>query len=212
MLLVGLYIQNPFRWHRNGFSSAFFEIDSCDTMRCMGRRKIISADFFERSSVAAAQDLLGKYLVRSENGRAEAFRIVETEAYEGMEDRASHASRGKTPRNAPMFEQAGMIYVYFTYGIHWMLNIVCGPEGHPSAVLIRGIEGCIGPARLTKKLGIDKELNGLVLGKKSGLWIEEDVEKDGVPKKLKIKKTPRIGVSSAGPLWAGKKYRFLIQE
>src|SRR3989344_3170907 len=110
------------------------------------KRKILKSCFFDRSSVIVAKDLLGKYLVRD----GVAYKIIETEAYEGLEDKASHASRGQTLRNTPMFGPPGTIYVYFTYGIHWMLNIVCGKEGYPSAILIRGVEGCIGPARLTK--------------------------------------------------------------
>ena len=87
-----------------------------------------------------AKELLGRFLIREwKDGKKEKLKIIETEAYEGFEDKASHASRGKTARNSPMFAEAGTIYVYFTYGMHYMLNIVCGPKNHPSAVLIRGI-------------------------------------------------------------------------
>lgn len=138
------------------------------------------------------------------------FIITETEAYEGVEDKASHASRGKTLRNAPMFGKPGTIYVYFTYGMHWMLNIVCGLEGHPSAVLIRGVEGISGPARLTKYLGIDKNFNNQKLSKKNGLWVE--YTKSHGREKMYIKKIPRIGVSYAGETWANKKWRFVLEE
>ena len=158
-------------------------------------------EFFNRSSVLVAKDLLGMYLVRDEIR----YIIVETEGYEGPEDKASHASRGRTPRNTPMFGEPGTIYVYFTYGMHWMLNIVCGRKDHPAAVLIRGVRGCIGPGRLTKKLGIDKVLNGKMLGKKTRLWIEEG-ERIG-----KVRRTPRIGVASAGPTWSKKLYRFVLE-
>ena len=167
--------------------------------------KILKAEFFNRSAIAVARDLLGTYLVREIGGKIERYKIVETESYEGSQDKASKASRGQTPGNAPMFAEAATIYVYFTYGMHWMLNIVCGKAGHPSAVLIRGVAGCIGPARLTKKLGIDKMLNEKMLGKKSSLWIEE-----GDGQKLKIKKTPRIGIDSSGPVWSKKLYRFVL--
>lgn len=170
-------------------------------------RKIIGHDFFDRSAVQVAPDLLGKYLVRKIGGKAMSFKIVETEAYEGPKDKASHANRGKTPRTSPMFESAGTMFVYFTYGMHWMFNIVCGKAGHPSAVLIRGVEGCTGPGRLTKKFEIDKKLNERKLSKKSGLWIEENTESK---KKLKITKTPRVGVAYAGPVWSKKPYRFVL--
>ena len=171
-------------------------------------KKILTDKFFDRSSVVVAKDLIGKYLVRKKEGKIYAFKIVETEAYEGLNDRASHAYRGQTSRNAPMFGEAGTIYVYFTYGMHFMLNITCGKKGHPAAVLIRGVEECSGPARLTKKLEIDKKLNGLSLGKRSGLWVEDR----GVEiKKIKVKKTPRIGIDRSGPVWSQKLYRFVIR-
>ena len=169
--------------------------------------KILDKKFFDRSSVVVAKDLLGKYLVRSIDGKKVVSKIVETEAYEGLEDKASHAHRGQTPRNTPMFGEPGTIYVYFTYGMHWMLNITCGKKGHPSAVLIRGVEDCIGPARLTKKLGIDKMLNGKMLGRQAGLWI---IEKNIIENKFKVLRTPRIGIRSSGPIWSNKLYRFVL--
>jgi DNA-3-methyladenine glycosylase len=169
--------------------------------------KILKRDFFDRSAVIVAKDLIGKYLVRSVGGKTERFLINETEAYEGLSDKASHASRGQTVRNTPMFLEPGTIYVYFTYGMHWMLNITCGKKGYPAAVLIRGAGEYNGPAKLTKGLRIDKTLNGKVFGKKSGLWIEDKMEKN-----LKIKKTPRIGVSYAGPVWSNKLYRFVVEK
>lgn len=190
-------------------------------------------NFFDRSSIIVAEELLGKILCRKIEGKIERFEIVETEAYEGLEDKASHASRGKTVRNAPMFEGAGTIYVYFTYGMHYMLNVVCGRVGHPSAVLIRGITppnpllqprgvikhklNLIGPGRLTKYLKIDRSLNNLKLGKSSGLWIEspklkiENLPDGKAGSKFKIYKTPRIGVAYAGSIWANKKYRFVLK-
>lgn len=175
----------------------------------MRKTKILTPDFFNRNSVVVAKDLLGKYLVREVNGEIFRLKIVEAEAYEGREDKASHAHRGETPRNTPMFGDPGVIYVYFTYGIHWMLNLTCGPKGHPAAVLVRGIEGIIGPARLTKKLLIDKTLNNKKLGKKTGLWVEEVTAEEN--KKNKIIKTPRIGTDSAGPIWKKKLYRFVLK-
>ncbi|OGY68200.1 MAG: hypothetical protein A3H63_00050 [Candidatus Harrisonbacteria bacterium RIFCSPLOWO2_02_FULL_45_10c] len=104
-----------------------------------------------------------------------------------------------------MFGEAGHWYVYFTYGMHWLLNIVTGPKEYPAAILIRGVAGINGPARLTKALHINKKFDGKKADKKSGLW----VEKRGVAK-LKIKKGPRIGVDYAGPIWSKKNFRFFL--
>ncbi len=170
--------------------------------------RVLSAKFFDRSSVVVARELLGKYLVRRYRGRTTALMITEAEAYEGPRDKASHAYRGRTERNAVMFEGAGRWYVYFIYGMYWMLNVVAGPHGYPAAVLIRGVEGAPGPGRLTKALRIDKGLNGRTAGRASGLWIEDRGVK--VPRS-RIVRTPRIGVAYAGE-WAAKPYRFFIKK
>ena len=142
--------------------------------------------------------------------------ITEVEAYDGPRDRASHASRGETERNKPMFGGAGSFYVYFTYGMHWMLNIVTGPEGYPAAVLIRG--GLVvknnrsrgknlrGPAVLTRYLKIGRKFNNLKASRKNGLWFEDrGVKTEG----SKIKKGRRVGVDHAGK-WAAKPYNFSL--
>src|SRR3989344_8862520 len=125
----------------------------------MGRNFIIKQAFFNRKTLIVAKELLGKYLVRKINGEILREKITEVEAYVGPHDLACHSSRGRTARCEPMFMEAGVVYVYFTYGMHWMLNIVtensCG-----AAVLLRGTEGVSGPARLTRKFKIDKSLNG----------------------------------------------------
>ncbi len=107
-----------------------------------------------------ARDLIGKYLVRQLGDEQIAARIHETEAYVGPQDLACHAAKGCTPRTEVMFGPAGRWYVYFIYGLHWMLNVVTESEGFPAAVLLRGAGPWEGPARLTKALGIDKRLNG----------------------------------------------------
>lgn len=179
--------------------------------------KILKLEFFDRNSVVVAKDLLGKNLIRIIKGKKVSNKITEVEAYEGLDDKASHAHRGQTPRNTPMFGESGTIYVYFTYGMHWMFNITCGKKGHPAAVLIRGVEECIGPGRLTKKLFIDKTLNGKMLSRRSGLWVEEG-EKIAYSAtrrgggKFKIIKTPRIGINSSGSVWSKKLYRFILQS
>ena len=170
--------------------------------------KMLPHSFFQRKTLCVAEDLIGKYLVRKVDGKIIREKITEVEAYVGAHDLACHSSRGKTERNKIMFEEAGTIYVYFTYGMHWMLNIVTEEKDCPTAVLIRGTEKVSGPARLTKRFKIDKMLNGKMLGKKSGLWIE-DGEK--VSKK-KILRTQRIGVAYAKEGWAEKPYRFVLKS
>ena len=167
---------------------------------------IMSNKFFNsKNTVRVARGLLGKFLVRRYRGKTNAYMINEVEAYDGFRDKASHAHRGKTERNKIMFGEAGHWYVYFTYGMHWLLNIVTGPKEYPAAILIRGVAGINGPARLTKALHINKKFDGKKADKKSGLW----VEKRGVAK-LKIKKGPRIGVDYAGPIWSKKNFRFFL--
>jgi DNA-3-methyladenine glycosylase len=171
-------------------------------------RKVLGKEFFERKAPAVAKDLLGKYLVRKVGGKEVALMISETEAYDGFEDKASHAHRRQTERNSVMFGEPAHIYVYFTYGIHWMLNLVCGKVEYPSAVLIRAAGGIVGPARLTRALSIDKGLNTLPLSKKSGLWVEDRGVKVS---KTKIAATPRIGIRYAQE-WAEKPWRFVITD
>src|SRR3989344_3016714 len=133
-------------------------------------KKILPQSFFNRPTVLVAQELLGKFLVRRVGKRKIAVMITETEGYDGFKDKASHAHRGKTARNSIMFGEAGHWYVYFTYGMHWMLNIVTGPEKYPAAILIRGVEGINGPARITKALHINKLMNGKLADRETGLW------------------------------------------
>jgi len=171
-------------------------------------RKVLSKKFFERPAPITAQDLIGKYLVKKEHGKESAFMITEVEAYEGHEDKASHASKGKTKRTEIMFGPAGVFYVYLVYGMYEMLNITTGAKDYPAAVLIRGVEDINGPGRLTKSLKIKRVLNGKKVACESGFWIEDRGEKI---LKNRIKKTPRIGVDYAGPVWSKKQYRFVLE-
>ncbi len=179
--------------------------------------KALPKKFFERTTVTVARDLLGKYLCRRYRGKVIRAIITETEAYDGFKDKASHAHRGKTERNKIMFGSAGHWYVYLTYGMHWMSNIVTGKEEYPAAVLLRGVEGANGPARLTKFMKIDKKFNGKLASRKTGLWIaapsgkeRASLRKEFGAGRLKIKKSKRIGVDFAGPVWSKKKYRFYV--
>ncbi len=168
----------------------------------------ISLKFYSIDTLAAAKGLLGKYLVRRYRSKKISLMITDVEAYIGQDDKACHASCGKTERNKTMFGKAGRWYVYFTYGMHWMLNIVTESEGYPAAVLIRGTDKVLGPARITKFLKIDKKFDGLPASKKSGLWIEDRGFK---VKASEIKKAPRVGVDYAG-VWAKRPWRFYISR
>jgi DNA-3-methyladenine glycosylase len=170
-------------------------------------RKTLGKDFFERPTLTVARELLGKWLVRRTADGETARLITEVEAYDGPKDRASHASRGLTPRNAPMFGAAGIWYVYLCYGVHWMVNVVTGPKGFPAAVLIRGVDGLSGPGRVTKGLLISDGQNGLRAGRPSGLWFED---RGTVVRPGWIRRTPRIGVGYAGE-WAVRPYRFVLE-
>lgn len=176
-------------------------------------KKVLTKNFFSSPTLLIAEELLGKFLVEDISGVTRAHMITEVEAYDGPEDLASHASKGKTPRTEVMFGEPGVWYVYLVYGMHYMLNIVTGPRDYPAAVLIRGIthedgNNLNGPAKLTKALGINKAFNTLPATPKTKLWIED--RGITIPKN-KIQTSPRIGVDYAGD-WAHKPYRFFIAK
>ena len=164
-------------------------------------RKVLSKKFFEKNALKVAENLLGKYLVRKIGDKEIALKINEVEAYDGFEDKASHAHKGKTERNKVMFGEAGNWYVYLVYGMHNMLNIVTGNKDYPAAILIRGVGEINGPGRLTKFLKISKKLNGKTSSLETILWFEDRGE---TVDKKKIKRTSRVGVDYAGPIWAKK--------
>jgi DNA-3-methyladenine glycosylase len=164
-----------------------------------------------KKTVALARWLLGKHLVRRfPDGHEEARMIVETEAYHGESDQACHARAGRTKRTETLYAAGGVWYVYLCYGIHEMLNLVVGPRDWPAAILIRGVDGAIGPGRVTRALGIDRKLNAAsAIDPASGLWLED--RGVHVPAKL-VWKTPRIGIDYAGPIWSMKHWRFVIEH
>jgi len=163
-----------------------------------------------KGTVAHAKGLLGKFLLRRwPDGRVEARMITEVEAYDGERDLACHARVGRTRRTEVMYAQGGRWYVYLCYGVHEMLNLVVGPEGWPAAVLIRGVEGLEGPGKLTKGLGIGRELNAAGVEESCGLWIEDRGVRVA---RSAVVVTPRVGVDFAGPVWAEKKWRFLLLQ
>ena len=162
-----------------------------------------------RNALEVAPDLLQCNLcIKGPDGTVIRLRLCEVEAYHGFEDKASHAHRGKTPRNAVMFGPPGHWYVYLCYGVHWLLNLVTAEEDYPSAVLVRGVGTYSGPGKLTKALGIDKRFDGKPCSRDTGLWIEPISEAPS----SEFYTTPRIGVDSAGPEWAGKPWRFVLKH
>ena len=164
-------------------------------------------DFYNRDVLEVAPDLVGKTLVRSfEEGIVQRFTITEVEAYRGMDDLACHASKGRTARTEVMYRQGGLVYVYLIYGMYWMLNIVTGEPNNPQAVLIRGLESCYGPGRLTKRLLIGKDFYGEDLSSSTRLWVENG------KKATIIKTASRIGVDYAGDKWASKPWRFFTND
>lgn len=188
---------------------------------------LLSRDFYAQESTTVARALLGAILVRQIDGQRLSGRIVEVEAYHRQADAASHSHRGKTPRNAPMWEAPGQAYVYFTYGMYWLLNAVCEPVDHPAAVLIRAVEPLegldliaanragrspkewtSGPGRLTRALGITGDQNRADLTRAaSGLWIESG---DPVPED-QVRTGPRIGLGrSVVEPWRSMPWRWWI--
>ena len=188
-------------------------------------------EFFARDTLAVARGLLGARLVRLLDGQRLSGMIVECEAYIGQDDTACHASRGRTRRNEVMFGPPGHAYIYFTYGMHWMLNVVTEEEGFPAAVLLRAIqpvEGIetmrvlrhaqgspradrgltSGPARLTQALAIDKTLDGADLVAGASLWLEPNTSvSDG-----SVGRGPRIGVQNAAEKDRLAPWRFWVRD
>lgn len=183
----------------------------------------------DRDPVATARALLGQRLVRVVGGRRRAGTIVEVEAYLGAPDRAAHTFGGRrTPRNESMYLPGGHAYVYFTYGMHHCLNVVCGRRDEGVAVLIRALEPtegleamcrdrpharretdlCSGPGKLTRALAIDRSLDGLDLRTDPRLGVER-VRRGALPDDA-VAVTPRVGIGNAGR-WTHAPLRFLLR-
>lgn len=182
----------------------------------MPRFAILPREFYIHPPDVVARGLLGKLLVRRYEGIRLAGRIVEVEAYFGLQDPAAHAFAGKTKRNSVLFGPPGFAYVYFIYGMHFCLNFSCEPEGQPGGVLLRALEPVegietmaelrglppdaaprlltSGPGRLCQALGIRREThNGIdVTRARSGLHVEDDGFTAG-----EIAATPRVGIRKA---------------
>jgi len=163
----------------------------------------LSRDFYVRDVLDVAPDLIGKTLVvRQNNGNYFRIPLTEVEAYRGMEDKACHASKGKTSRTSVMFGIGGHLYVYLIYGMYWMLNIVTGTEGDPQAALIRGTADISGPGKITKMLAIDRSFYGEDLVTSSRIWLED------TGMRLSYNSGPRIGIDYAGDYWKSVPWRF----
>jgi len=173
--------------------------------------RTLSRAYFNRPTLAVARSLVGKYVVRDNGKGTVAGKIIEVEAYVGPQDKACHASKGRTPRTEVMFGPAGVAYVYLVYGMYHCLNVVTEREQFPAAVLIRAVEidGKLldGPGRLCRALGIDRSLNRLDLTMGKGLWLED---RGAEILRRDIGRFPRIGVDYAG-LWAKKPWRFRLR-
>jgi len=185
--------------------------------------------FFSRNTLTVAKDLLGEYLVRKIGNRKLVGKIVETEAYIGPEDKASHAFGGKiTERCKTEYLEGGHIYIYLCYGMYWQLNITTSLAGKPECVLIRALEPAneiskvkttsqklkvaSGPGKLCKWMKLDKSFDGEDLTKSKRIWLED--RSDKVPEKIKksqIVAAKRIGIDYAGP-WAKKPWRFYLKD
>jgi DNA-3-methyladenine glycosylase len=189
---------------------------------------VLSESFYQRPVLQVARDLLGQRLVRQVDGLRISGLIVETEAYDGESDLACHARVGRTERTTVMYGPPGRAYVYFTYGMHWLLNCVTGDEGYPAAVLLRAIyplEGqdwiarhragrkaqdwCNGPAKICQALAINGLQNGQTLCRpESGLWIETGQ----AIADHSVSRTPRIGINSVPEPWRSIPWRFLVHS
>jgi len=170
---------------------------------------VLNRSFFIRPALTVAQEVLGKYLVV--NGKA--GKIIETEAYIGPEDKASHAFAGKrTERNKAEYLIGGHVYIYLVYGMYWQLNISTGQKGYPECFLIRAVAGkddikrTNGPGKLCQYFGLDKSFYGEDVAKSQRVWLEDRGEN------CQIVAKSRVGIDYAGPYWAKRKLRFLIKD
>jgi DNA-3-methyladenine glycosylase len=183
----------------------------------MARLPRLARAFYDRDTSLVARELLGKLVAVPSGSVLRRGRIVETEAYDGPRDQASHAFRGRTPRNAPMFGEPGHAYVYLIYGMWNCLNLVTREPGHPSAVLVRALDFAglddvagrdpragAGPGKLCATLAIDRSFSGADVVDGQALWLEDD---GTVVPPRQIGRGPRVNIDYAG-IWAKKPWRY----
>jgi DNA-3-methyladenine glycosylase len=172
---------------------------------------VVSQEFFARSALEVAPELLGKLVVRRRGDDVQWGRLVEVEAYCGPHDLAAHSSRGLTPRTRTMFGPPGRAYVYLIYGIHHCLNFVCQPEGLPEAILVRALAPgprtgrCSGPGLVCRALDIDRQLDGAALAPPSLYLVDDGWRPE------EVIQAPRIGVDYAGD-WRHRPWRYLLDS
>jgi len=181
-------------------------------LKAMENRKL-TRGFYTKPTLEVAKKLLGKYLVRKIGKKKLSGKIIETEAYLGPQDKASHAYQGKvTPRNQAEYLIGGHVYIYLVYGMYWQMNISTGKAGRPECVLIRALDSNLGkiasgPGKLCRYLKLDKSFYGEDLTKSKRIWLEDR----GIEVKLsQIRATKRIGIDYAGPYWSKRKWRFVL--
>ena len=162
--------------------------------------KRLDEAFYRRPCLEVARDLVGKVLVFGEKS----LRITETEAYCGEEDTACHAHKGRTKRTEVLYADAGTIYVYLCYGMHWLMNVITGDSEDPQGVLIRACVDAPGPGKLTKHLGITGEYNRQSILTSPDLWIEDDGFR------CRGDTDKRVGFGYASPEDQNKPWRFKI--
>ena len=159
-------------------------------------------EFYHRHALEVAPELVGKLLIHKDR----ALRISETEAYCGENDTACHASKGRTKRTEVLYADAGTIYIYLCYGVHWLMNIITGDTEDPQGVLIRACVEAEGPGKLTKRLGITGALNRGNAVTSDTLWIEDDGFRCGVVT------DKRVGIGYAAPEDQEKPWRFKMEQ
>lgn len=174
--------------------------------------KRLKRNFYIRPTLRVAKELLGKYIVRKIGRKKLEGKIIETEAYIGPKDRASHAFGGKiTPRNRAEYFIGGHIYIYLVYGMYWQLNISTFKAGKPECLLIRALDcGKLtdGPGKVCQYLKLDKSFYGEDLTQSRRIWLEDRGVK---VKSSQILATKRIGIDYAGPYWRARKWRFVLK-
>lgn len=158
-------------------------------------------DFYHRPCLEVARDLVGKVLVH----QGKQLRISETEAYCGESDTACHASRGRTKRNEVLYADAGTVYVYLCYGIHWLLNVITGDVDDPQGVLIRACVDAQGPGKLTKALGITGQQNRDNAVTSADIWIGDDGFR------CAVETDKRVGIGYASQEDQNRMWRFKMK-
>ena len=159
-------------------------------------------DFFHRHALQVAPDLVGKLLVHGD----QVLRISETEAYCGTVDTACHAHKGRTRRTEVLYADAGTIYIYLCYGMHWLMNVITGDVDDPQGVLIRACVEAEGPGKLTKKLGITGQLNKSSVVDSQELWIADDGFQ------CTIRTGKRVGIGYASQEDQDRPWRFILDR